>query len=120
MASASVLVNNSSKQIHFNSCNNVDHFCVHCPDLKNSIRQLTTELETAQLIITLLQEDLETKASESTTLANLQRRDNSFHPSSIHSASFNVSVCDSKTIMTGQYFAVNTINSGHRSKLSDV
>ena len=97
MASTSVLVNNGSNQIPFNSCNNVDHFCVHCPDLKNSIRQLTTELETAQLIIKLLQEDLKTKALESTTLANLQRMDNSFHPSSIYSASVNVSVSDSIT-----------------------
>jgi len=97
MASASVLVNTSSNQFTSNSCTNEDHPCVHCLELKNSIHQLTTELETAQLIIKLLQEDLKTKESESTTTVNLLKMDTSFPPSTINSASVNASVNDSIT-----------------------
>jgi len=51
IASTSVMVINSSDLITSNSSTNEDHLCVHCHDLTNSIHQLTTELETAHLII---------------------------------------------------------------------
>ena len=94
MASTSVMVINSSDLITSNSSTK-DHLCVHCLDLTNSIHQLTTELETAHLIIKLLQEDLKTKASESITIANLHRMDNSLPPSTTISANVGDSVNDS-------------------------
>jgi len=91
MASTSVMVINSSDLITSNSSTNEDHLCVHCLDLTNSIHHLTTELETAQLIIKLLQEDLSLNL---TTTANLHRMDNSLPPSTTISANVGDSVND--------------------------
>ena len=62
-----------SRQFEQNFCVSEENWCTSCFNMKDYIQALTTELKSAQLIIKILQDELQSKRTEPTTTRNLPK-----------------------------------------------
>jgi len=71
MASGVTALSNDAHQFEQGLCVSAEKLCANCMNMQDHMQVLSTELKSAQLIIKLLQDELQSKVTVSTTTENV-------------------------------------------------